>query len=74
MGALQNPASVRNLLDHPQVELRDQTAKAEYIAHQASGDERAVWWKRTLDVWPDYAKYQTNTDRQIPVFVLEPVA
>jgi F420H(2)-dependent quinone reductase len=23
--------------------------------------------------WPDYADYQTKTDRQIPVFVLTPV-
>jgi deazaflavin-dependent oxidoreductase (nitroreductase family) len=73
-GAAQHPAWVRNLVDHPLVELQDQTAKADYIAHEASGDERAVWWKRALDVWPDYAEYQTKTDRQIPVFVLEPVA
>jgi hypothetical protein len=24
-------------------------------------------------IWPDYNEYQTNTDRQIPVVVLEPV-
>jgi hypothetical protein len=23
-------------------------------------------------VWPDYADYQTRTDREIPVFVAEP--
>jgi hypothetical protein len=29
-----------------------------------------------VDVWPDYAVYQTKADRKIPVFVfvLEPVA
>jgi hypothetical protein len=27
-----------------------------------------------VEVWPDYADYQTKTDRQIPVFVLEPTA
>jgi deazaflavin-dependent oxidoreductase (nitroreductase family) len=74
MGAPQNPGWVRNLLDHPLVELQDKTAEAEYIAHEASGDERAVWWKRAVDVWPDYAVYQTKADRKIPVFVLEPVA
>jgi hypothetical protein len=25
-------------------------------------------------VWPDYDSYQENTDREIPVFVLEPVS
>jgi deazaflavin-dependent oxidoreductase (nitroreductase family) len=72
-GAPQHPAWYRNLVDHPLVELQDQAAKADYTAHEASGDERAVWWKRAVEVWPDYADYQTKTDRQIPVFVLEPV-
>jgi hypothetical protein len=25
-------------------------------------------------VWPDYDNYQAKTDRQIPLFVLEPVS
>jgi deazaflavin-dependent oxidoreductase (nitroreductase family) len=72
-GAPQNPAWYRNLADHPLVELQDLTAKADYTAREASGDERTVWWQRAVEVWPDYADYQTKTDRQIPVFVLEPV-
>jgi deazaflavin-dependent oxidoreductase (nitroreductase family) len=72
-GAPQHPAWYRNLADHPLVELQDQTAKADYTARETSGDERAVWWKRAVEVWPDYADYQTKTDRQIPVFVLERV-
>jgi F420H(2)-dependent quinone reductase len=27
-----------------------------------------------VDANPDYADYQRNTDRQIPVFVLEPIS
>jgi deazaflavin-dependent oxidoreductase (nitroreductase family) len=73
-GSPEHPAWYRNLVNHPPVELQDQGAKGDYIAHEASGDERAVWWGRALDVWPDYAEYQTKTDRQIPVFVLEPMA
>jgi deazaflavin-dependent oxidoreductase (nitroreductase family) len=72
-GAPENPAWYRNLADHPLVELQDRAAKADYAAREASGDERAVWWERAVEVWPDYADYQTKTDRQIPVFVLEPV-
>ena len=26
-----------------------------------------------VEAWPDYARYQTKTARQIPVFVLEPI-
>ena len=35
---------------------------------------RRRWWARAVEAWPDYARYQTKTERQIPVFVLEPIA
>jgi deazaflavin-dependent oxidoreductase (nitroreductase family) len=73
-GTPENPAWYRNLVAHPLVELQDGPAKGDYIAREASGEERARWWERALEVWPDYADYQTKTDRQIPVFVLEPVS
>jgi len=71
-GAPENPAWSRNFVDHPLVELQDGAAKADYTARQTSGEERELWWKRALEVWPDYADYQTRAERQIPVFVLEP--
>ena len=70
-GAPQHPAWYRNLLEHPLVELQDGTTKADFNARQVSGEERELWWKRAVEVWPDYADYQTKTDREIPVFVLE---
>ena len=72
-GAPEHPAWYRNLVQHPTVELQDGAAKRDYTVREASGDERVVWWDRAVEVWPDYAEYQTKTDRQIPVFVLEPV-
>ena len=38
---------------------------------ELTGEERATWWERAVAAWPDYADYQTKTDRTIPVFVLE---
>ena len=73
-GAPDNPTWYRNLVDHPLVEVQDATAKGDFTARELSGDERAEWWERALAVWPDYANYQTKTDREIPVFVLEPVS
>jgi F420H(2)-dependent quinone reductase len=73
-GAPENPTWYYNLVEHPLVELQDRTSKGDYTARVLSGDERALWWERSLAVWPDYAEYQTKTDRQIPVFLLEPVA
>jgi deazaflavin-dependent oxidoreductase (nitroreductase family) len=71
-GAPEHPSWYRNLVEHPLVELQDGDARRDYTAHEASGDERERWWNRAVEVWPDYADYQTKTDRQIPVFVLEP--
>jgi F420H(2)-dependent quinone reductase len=71
-GATEHPSWYRNLVNHAMVELQDGKSRGDYIAHQASGEERALWWRRAVEIWPDYATYQTTTDREIPVFVLEP--
>jgi deazaflavin-dependent oxidoreductase (nitroreductase family) len=73
-GAPEHPAWYRNLLEHPHVEVRDTTQSGDYTARELSGEERAQWWARSVAVWPDYAEYQTKTEREIPVFVLEPTA
>jgi deazaflavin-dependent oxidoreductase (nitroreductase family) len=67
-----NPIWYRNLVANPHVELQDGTVRGEYDARELSGDERAQWWERSVAAYPPYAEYQQKTDRQIPVFVLEP--
>ncbi len=71
-GAPEHPTWYHNLVAHPHVELQDGTVKKEYYARQVEGDERAQWWERSVAAYPPYAEYQEKTDRQIPVFVLEP--
>jgi F420H(2)-dependent quinone reductase len=72
-GAPDNPSWYRNLAEHPLVELQDAAAKGDYTARELTGDERATWWERAVEAFPNYAEYQEKTDRQIPVFLLEPV-
>ena len=72
-GAPRHPVWYHNLTANPLVALQDGASKGEYRAREVSGDEKATWWRRAVEAWPDYAKYQTRTTRQIPVFVLEPV-
>jgi deazaflavin-dependent oxidoreductase (nitroreductase family) len=43
-------------------------------AREVTGAEKETWWERAVAAYPDYADYQKKTDRQIPVFVVEPVA
>jgi deazaflavin-dependent oxidoreductase (nitroreductase family) len=69
-GAPKHPVWVYNLRKNPHVELQDATAKHDYVAHEAEGDERALWWERAVKAFPNYADYQLKTDRVIPVFVL----
>ena len=72
-GAPRHPVWYYNLKAHPHVELQDGPMKRDYQAREATGDEKALWWERAVETWPDYARYQAKTTRQIPVFVLEPV-
>jgi deazaflavin-dependent oxidoreductase (nitroreductase family) len=69
-GAPKNPVWYYNVKANPRVELQDGTAVGDYEAHEVFGDEKAAWWERAVAAWPDYAEYQSKTDRQIPVFVL----
>jgi deazaflavin-dependent oxidoreductase (nitroreductase family) len=42
-------------------------------AREVTGAEKAEWWERAVAAYPPYADYQKKTDREIPVFVLEPL-
>ena len=72
-GAPKNPVWYYNIAKNSRVELQDGSVTQDYDAREVFGDEKAVWWERAVQAYPDYADYQTKTDRQIPVFVLTPV-
>jgi deazaflavin-dependent oxidoreductase (nitroreductase family) len=72
-GAPKNPVWYYNIKAHPRVELQDGDVTKEYEAREITEDEKSVWWERAVEAWPDYAEYQTKTDREIPVFVLTPI-
>jgi len=72
-GAPQHPSWYFNLVANPHVELQDGAVTRDYRARLVAGEERALWWERANAEWPDYEGYQAKTEREIPVFVLEPV-
>ncbi len=72
-GAPDHPVWYHNLRANPLVELQDGEVTRDFMAREVTGDEKATWWERCVAAWPDYAKYQAKTDRQIPVFVLDPL-
>lgn len=73
-GAPRHPVWYHNLVADPRVELQDGPAKADMVAREVTGEERALWWERAVAAYPDYADYQQKTERVIPVFVLERAA
>lgn len=72
-GDPKHPTWYHNVVAHPLVELQDGAVRKDYTARELSGPEREIWWERAVAVWPDYAGYQTKTDRLIPLFLLTPV-
>ncbi|QYJ03041.1 nitroreductase family deazaflavin-dependent oxidoreductase [Nocardioides panacisoli] len=72
-GAPEHPSWYHNFVAHPEVDLQDGADKRTYRARLVTGEERAEWWDHAVATWPTYAEYQEKTDREIPVFLLEPI-
>ncbi|MBH0007778.1 nitroreductase family deazaflavin-dependent oxidoreductase [Salinibacterium sp. SWN1162] len=73
-GAPKHPVWFYNIVSNPHVELHDVGFKGDFEAREVTGDEKALWWERAVAAYPDYEDYQAKTEREIPVFVLEPIS
>ncbi|MFD5341677.1 nitroreductase family deazaflavin-dependent oxidoreductase [Streptomyces hawaiiensis] len=71
-GSPKHPVWYFNLRADPHVELQDGPVKRDMTAREVTGEEKAAWWERAVAAYPAYSDYQKKTDREIPVFVLEP--
>ncbi|HKS47380.1 MAG TPA: nitroreductase family deazaflavin-dependent oxidoreductase [Amycolatopsis sp.] len=70
-GAPDHPGWYKNLLANPEVKVQVKGDKFAATARAADDEERAALWPKMTKVWPAYDEYQTKTDRQIPVVILE---
>jgi deazaflavin-dependent oxidoreductase (nitroreductase family) len=70
-GAPEHPAWFKNLEADPDVTIQVRDEVISVHASVAQGEERARLWSLMTEVWPDYDKYQTKTEREIPVVVLQ---
>jgi deazaflavin-dependent oxidoreductase (nitroreductase family) len=70
-GAPAHPVWYLNLVDNPDVTLQDGDQVLDLRARTASPDEKRHWWPRLTAVWPPYSEYQSKTERDIPVVLLE---
>ncbi len=70
-----HPAWFLNLRDNPAVEVATGgQPKRPMRAHIADADERARLWPLVIADHQNYADYQTKTEREIPLVLLEPTA
>ena len=69
-----HPAWFLNLRDNPSVTVRDQAGTRAMTARITAGDERSVLWDQITSKYKNYADYQSKTDREIPVVLLEPAS
>ncbi len=66
-----HPDWYRNLVAHPDVEVRYGDTTRLMTAHTASADEKAELWPQIVAAYKGYAGYQQRTDRDIPVVICE---
>jgi deazaflavin-dependent oxidoreductase (nitroreductase family) len=70
-GSAEPPAWYRNLSEDPEVEVQVEGDRFRARARTAGAEEKPALWRRMAEIWPAYDEYQTKTDREIPVVVLE---
>lgn len=70
-GAPSHPDWYHNLLANPDVDVEIGADTVAARARVAEGSEREQIWSRQKQDWPQFAGYEANTDREIPVVVLE---
>jgi F420H(2)-dependent quinone reductase len=70
-----NPDWYNNLTANPDsVLLQDGPTPFAVSVREVFGEERAMWWDRSVAAFSTYADYQEKTERIIPVLVAKPVA
>ncbi len=70
-GAPDSPLWYHNLSADPAVEVQVWGERFAATARTATAQEKPEMWKTMTATWPQYDEYQTKTDREIPVVVLE---
>lgn len=73
-GHNRTPAWSLNLKANPAAEVEVGRKKQQVQARIAEGEERADLWRKHNEQYSGFDEYEARTDRDIALFVLEPVA
>ena len=67
-----HPQWYRNLRANPVATVQVGTRSTEVVARTASGEERSRLWPDVVRAYDQYQDYQSRTDREIPIVILDP--
>ena len=70
-GSDEPPGWFANIKEDPDVEVQVLDEVFPARARMARADEKAELWDQMVGHWPDYDAYQSKTDREIPIVLLE---
>lgn len=73
-GNEKTPAWSLNLRAKPEAEVEVKGKRAKVRARLAEGEERADLWRRHMEQYSGWDFYESQLDREVGVFVLEPSA
>ena len=71
-GADAHPAWYHNVVANPDVTAEIGDATRAFRARTATSAERTPIWERQKASYPGFADYETSTEREIPVVILDP--
>jgi len=72
-GISKNPVWYYNLKAIPDITITADGVTRAYCAREVGPEEKASLWPIIVEAYPPYDEYQARTDRDIPVFVCDPV-
>ena len=70
-GADTNPHWLHNIVATPETSIEVGALTVDVTARVADADERGPIWEAWKSDHPQFADYEANTDREIPVVILE---
>ena len=72
-GSKGHPNWYLNLRADPKVSVQVAGERFDATARTATARQKPRLWREMVSIWPEYERYQTRTEREIPVVILEPV-
>ena len=67
-----NPQWYRNLVANHDIELTVAGVTTQFVARAATDTEKSELWPEIVATYAGYGRYQSKTDRDIPIVICEP--